>query len=539
MRLYKRRSETKLEEKINILEKEKQELTELLTRKNQDTEGISQAIIDLEEIGIAVKKNKEDNIVFSEASLKILGLSSETMKKEDFLNMVANEDRQAVRNFISENVENEKTASIEYKIIKLNQEREVRYISSKSIYLKKNKKGVFTIKDVTRQEKIKKELVRAKEKSEESDKVKNAFLTNISHEIRVPMNSIVGFAELINIGNISPDDRLKYIKIIKHQSNQLLKLIDDISEIAKFEAGEIKINKTSCNLNLLLNELFVYFNQQIKLLKKDQIEINLSIPDKKGINVYTDSGRLHQLLSNLLNNAVKYTEKGVIDLGYTQKDEKIEFFVKDTGIGLTKEEQKHIFDRFKKNEETLTRKYEGSGLGLTIARGIVKLLGGKIWIESESGKGSAFYFNIPFEQISDQNLSQIDEEYDIHKFNWKGKIMLVVEDDEVNFKFIEALLNENQTKVLRASNGLQAIELCKTINKIDMILMDIRMPQMDGYEATREIRKFNRTIPIIAQTAFASEEEKERCLEAGCNEQVAKPIDIEELLSKINKFLMP
>ncbi|NJK87175.1 MAG: response regulator [Bacteroidales bacterium] len=363
-------------------------------------------------------------------------------------------------------------------------------------------------------------------------------MTNISHEIRLPMNSIVGFAELINIGNISAESRKEYIRIIKQQSNQLLKFIDDISEFAKFESGAIKINKTPCNLNLLLNELLIYFNQQKKLQKKEHIELNVSIPDKKGIVIYTDTGRLHQLFSNILDNAIKFTEKGHVNFGYSEKDGKIEFFVKDTGIGLTKEEQKFVFDRFKTHEETITRKYEGGGLGLTIARGIAKLLGGKIWIDSEPGKGSAFYFNIPFEPAPDEKANLIEEEQVVNVYNWKGKIMLVVEDDEVNYKFIETVLSENQAKVLRAENGLQAIELCKTINRLDIILMDIKMPKMDGFEATRQIRKINKSIPIIAQTAYATEEDRDNCLAVGCNDQVAKPINIEELLLKINRLLM-
>lgn len=540
MRLYKRKPDKDKigsEEKIKLLEKEKKELSELVELKSK-LEIVARSVLEMEDIGTGMVNYKENTITLSETAKNILGLKTrnETIQTEDFLSIVSSEDKAGVKSILI-NTEKQKKQVFSYKIVKPDEDKEVCFISSKIIHLENPDVIIFSISDITKQEKIKKELTRAKEKAEESDKAKNIFLTNVSHEIRVPMNSIVGFAELINIGNISPDERKEYIKIIKNQSNHLLKFIDDISEIAKFEAGEIKLNKTACNLNLLLNELFVYFIQHRKQLKKDQVEIKLSIPEKKGVIISTDTGRLHQLLTNLLTNAFKYTEKGLVEFGYLNKEGKIEFFVKDTGVGLTKEEQKHIFDRFKISEETLTRKYEGSGLGLSIAKGIVKLLGGKIWIESEPGKGSSFYFNIPFEQVPEMETSSVEEENSLHKYNWKGKIMLVVEDDEVNFKFIEALLTENQAKVLRANNGLQAIELFKTITKIDIILMDIKMPQMDGFEATRQIKKINSSIPVIAQTAYASDEDKEKCFNAGCNDQVSKPIDIDELLSKINKLI--
>ena len=378
-------------------------------------------------------------------------------------------------------------------------------------------------------------MLRAKEKAEDSDKLKNIYLSNISREIRIPMNSIVGFSELLNIDSITPEEKIEYIKIIKLQSNLLLKLIDDIAEVARLEAGDVKISKSPCNLNLLLNELLGIASQHKMIHKKENLDLSLNIPDKKGIVTYTDSGRLQQVLTNLISNAIKFTEKGYIEFGYGEKENSIEFYVKDTGIGLNKDEQRQIFDRFKYDEEIITRKYEGSGLGLTIAKGIVRLLGGKIWIDSEPGQGTTIFFTIPLEEVPMENIEKaISEEHASFEFNWKGKVILVVEDDDVNFKFVETILLENQAQVLRANNGLQAVELCQSINKIDLILMDIKMPEMDGFEATRKIRSLNKQIPIIAQTAFALQEDREKCLEAGCDEHVTKPIDIKDLMLKIN-----
>lgn len=551
MQLYRKRSGIRqLEEKITILEKEKNELLDKIKTLKSFEEfpagdkEILNSVLKLTNIGFCLKLSDKNYLNISEIGCKILGLKQEerTITLNEFIGLVTPEDRPLINKLFTDSHTPAQTIVKDYRITNPLSEKETKSIVS--VFSFKPLEGqvsfLFTLMDVTSQEKARKDILRLKDKLEESDRLKNAFLSNISHEIRVPINSIVGFAELLNIGHINPDQKKEYLSIIKNQSSNLLKLIDDIAELAKFEAGEVKISKSPCNLNLLLNELLVSFSQQKKSQKKDHLQLKISVPDKKGLVTYTDSGRLHQLLSNLVTNAINYTEKGSVEFGYVLKeDRKIEFFVKDTGVGLSKEEQRYIFDRFSKTEETITRKYEGSGLGLSIARGIAKLLGGKIWIDSEPGKGSVFSFNIPFEELPGNNHEQlIDEDSVIKEYNWKDRLLLVVEDNDVNYKFIDALLSENNAKVIRANNGYQAIELCKSINKIDLILMDIKMPEMDGFQATREIRKFNKSIPIIAQTAFSSEDDRQKCLDAGCNDKVSKPIDIEELLRKINEYFI-
>jgi CheY-like chemotaxis protein len=243
-------------------------------------------------------------------------------------------------------------------------------------------------------------------------------------------------------------------------------------------------------------------------------------------------------MTNLIHNAVKFTAKGWIEIGYMPvADEKIEFYVRDTGIGLTRDLQKNIFSRFAE-EEVQGTKPESSGLGLTISRNLIKLLGGKIWVESEPGQGSTFFFTIPFEEVPEtyHELAP-EEEIEIPAYTWKDKVILIVEDDVVNFRFLEALLQDKAVQILHASNGLQAVELCRTISKIDLVLMDLKMPEMDGIEATRQIRTFNKKVPIIAQTAFVMESELTHCLEAGCDDHITKPIDIKEFLEKVDKFL--
>ncbi|MFO7657515.1 MAG: ATP-binding protein [Bacteroidales bacterium] len=550
MRFNKRKSE------LNILRNKVSELellnTQLLNKvhNNPEINKVSgwhnnkpDDIIEIENIGAAIFNSANETIGLSSIAQKYLGLKGNTpeIALDDFFNLISPDDRTAFQKVFEELADTDRTVNIEYKIIRSDQEREVKYIASKFRLIEKdgqNRLVLFTLVDITKHEKTRKELLRIKEKAEESEKFRNIFLSNISREIRIPMNSIMGFAELLTIGNIAPHDRDDYIKIIKHQSNLLFKLIDDISEIARFESGEVKVNKSVCNLNLLLNEILGTFNQQKKAYKKENLELRLNIPAGKGLLCFTDSGRLHQLLSNLIGNSIKFTEKGYVEFGYAKEDDKsIRFFVKDTGIGLTKDEQKQIFDRFKFHEETITKKYEGTGLGLTIAKGIVKLLGGRIWIESEPDRGTTMFFTIEYEEMPQDNILALSEnETTEHPVSWKDKLILVVEDDDINYKFIEAVLVGNQARVIRAHNGIQAIELCKSINKIELILMDIKMPEMDGFEATRQIKLLNRNIPIIAQTAFAMPEDRERCMRAGCDDHIVKPIEVENLLSKINKF---
>ncbi|MBN2214281.1 MAG: response regulator [Bacteroidales bacterium] len=541
----------KLRDQLDILERKNKDLEDKLaslhpgTFRDPSDPYILETAVNLEFLGTGLYEPGRNLVRLSSVALKMFGLGDENkeMILDNYLQLIPAEEKAAVVRSFHEVQGTGKSQLIDYRIIIQNQERDIRHVASHIKSLKTDigrELLLFTISDISRQEKTKRELLRAKEKTEDSDKLKNIYLSNISREIRIPMNSIVGFAELLNIESITPEEKNEYVKIIKLQSNLLLKLIDDISEVSRLEAGEVKINKSPCNLNLLLNELLGNSSQQKKIHKKEHLELKLNIPDKKGIVTYTDSGRLQQVLTNLISNAIKFTEKGYIEFGYTQKEQLIEFYVKDTGIGLNKDEQRQIFDRFKYDEETVTRKYEGSGLGLTIAKGIVRLLGGKIWIDSEPGKGTTIFFTIPLEEVPDENIEkEIINEHTPFEFNWKGKLILVVEDDDVNFKFIETILLENQAQVLRANNGLQAVELYRSINKIDLILMDIKMPEMDGFEATRRIKMLNKQIPIIAQTAFALDEDREKCLQAGCDEHVTKPIDIKDLMLKINHCLNP
>lgn len=400
---------------------------------------------------------------------------------------------------------------------------------------------LLAIKDITELTKQQKELSKTREKMEESDKLKTILLSNISHQIRTPLNSITGFSELLATEEPDIIKRKEYIEIIKRQSKRILNLIDNISEVSKLESGKINISKTVCNLDLMLNELLLGLNQQRTETRKEAVSLELLLPEKKSPEVLCDTGRLQQVLLNLVYYSLRYTQQGKIQFGY-QIDEisqKLEFFLHDTSDGLTKEEQKTVFDRFMVIDKSEAGKLEDPGLGLTIAREIVKALGGRIWVESEKEKGTSFFFQIPFE-VADEihHHDGMPEELLLTKpFNFANKVILIVDDEDVNAMFLEAVFQETGAQTIFAKNGIQAVDLLKSINKIDLVLMDLKMPLMNGIAATKEIRKFNKSVPIIAQTALASEEDKNECLSAGCNNVILKPIEVLELMQMVSENL--
>lgn len=410
-----------------------------------------------------------------------------------------------------------------------------------SYHASENEDLVLTciIRDITRESKQLRELQRNLEKAEESDRIKTIFLLNISHNIRTPMDSILGFAELLHLTKPGDKRRNEYIHTIKRQSQNLLQLIDDVSEIAKYESGTLTITKTPVNLNLLLNEVIRDIECIRSSVRKENVKILFTSPSAEGLTMFTDAGRLYQIFINLINHSLKYTTRGSIELGYLLPAEnRINFFVKDTSEDLDKNELKAMLEKYTKIPDGTTSRYDDeTRLNLTLARSIVKLLGGKLNFDYESSTGSTFNIILPFERPPQDKIEIPEEELVFHeKYKWRNKVILIVEDEQVNGIFLEALLQETGAQTLYAKNGRQAIDLCKSINKIDLILMDIRMPVMNGLKATQEIRKFNHSIPIIAQTALTLEEDREQCLLAGCNDTIIKPIEVEELLMMISRY---
>jgi PAS domain S-box-containing protein len=380
------------------------------------------------------------------------------------------------------------------------------------------------------------ELKTAKEKAEESDKLKSAFLANMSHEIRTPMNAILGFATLIRNRVLSDEKRRDYIDLINTNCRQLLHIITDIIDISKIEAGQISIFNKNFLLNKLMNDLYMNYKHQIEVLKKP-IEISF----KNGLKnedsaVFTDKVRVEQILTNLLSNALKFTDKGNIDMGYyVDRKRDLIFYVTDTGIGLTIEEQDVIFDRFRQVSSEFNRIYGGTGLGLSICKGLAERLGGRIWVESKLGKGSSFFFSMPYKPgIHMERPPEIDY---MNTYRWMDRTILIAEDEETNYNLLESVLAPTQAEILWAKTGLEAIEMCGSNTSIDLVLMDMKMPDLSGFEATKKIKAARSNLPVLAQTAYAMATDEESCLKAGCDDYIAKPLRIDDLLGKIDRLL--
>jgi PAS domain S-box-containing protein len=370
-------------------------------------------------------------------------------------------------------------------------------------------------RDVSDRIRFEEELIEAKEKAEESERLKTAFLANMSHEIRTPMNGILGFIAILSEPEISKDDKETYFDLVKKSGERLLTTINDIIEISKIEANQTRLSFSDENLKDIMSEHLAFFKPEAEA---KNITLKLSEKSEHYRVIRTDKNKLDSILSNLIKNAIKFTSGGNIEFGCHLKNRQLEFFVKDTGIGIAPERIKAIFNRFEQAELGINRGHEGTGLGLSISKAYAEMLGGNLWVKSEKGKGSTFFFTIEFNSAENEEV-----EKNIRETNCAGKI-LVVEDDEISYALVETLLSKENFQLLNAKNGQEAIVMAKEHPDIDLILMDMKMRVMDGYTATKEIRRFNKEIPIIAQTAFALEGDREKALEAGCNEYISKPV---------------
>ena len=386
--------------------------------------------------------------------------------------------------------------------------------------------------------KAEEELKTALEKSKESDRLKSTFLSTMSHELRTPLNAIIGFSEIIDV-NSQIDDILDFCKTINMSGTHLLGLVEDIFDISLIESGEVKIKKGVFNVNVLLNDI----EEIIKAKQNKENKQNIDIRFKhlnKDLQIYTDNRKLKQILINLLKNALKFTNKGYIECGYSEEvinnEPLMKFYVKDTGIGIQKDKQDIIFDIFRQEDESHTRKYEGAGIGLSVAYKLSKLLGGKMWVESEENIGTTFYFTLSYTKNTIPTAKQTDSLSDTPNTS-SYKTVLVVEDVESNYLYIEALLKSLKIKIIWAKTGNEGINFCKENPQIDLVLMDILLPEINGYEATKQIKKFRPKLPIIAQTAFAMYGDNEKAFEAGCDDYIAKPIKKQLLLDLIKKYL--
>ena len=377
-----------------------------------------------------------------------------------------------------------------------------------------------------------KELLIAKEKAEESERLKTAFLANMSHEIRTPMNGLLGFSQLLKKKTISDEEREEYLDLIDQEGKRLLNIISDIVDISKIDSNNVSIDIAPCNVNSLIDEL--YSKYSISTMDQNiTLNINKGLGDNDSV-IMTDSNRLVQILSNLIENALKFTREGIVEIGYSLSFNHLQFYVKDSGPGIKTEDQQLIFGRFNQSKQHQVHD-SGSGLGLSIAKGLTELLKGEIKVESKIGKGATFFVSIPYEQAvieTKQRIELKDESIDRSHFT-----ILIAEDEEMSFMYLEQCLSEFNCSILHAHDGKEAIEIFERDSSIDFIMLDINMPIMNGNEVLTYIRKVNKSIPIIAQTALAMSVEKEKILAAGFNDYVSKPTSREDLISIINKYL--
>ncbi len=381
---------------------------------------------------------------------------------------------------------------------------------------------------------INQSLLNAKDKAEEADRLKSAFLANMSHEIRTPLNGIIGYADLLRNPNKTPEKQIRYVDMIKNSGKQLLHIINDIIDISRIEAGTMKKYESVFDLNFILDEARQSFVAETKKRNKN-IEILFFKTFEKPLFIKSDEYKLRQIINNLIGNAIKFTNIGYIEYSYKIKNNFIDFYVKDTGIGIAPENHEHLFNRFNQTSSDIAHREGGTGLGLSISKGLVEILGGSIWFESVENQGSVFYFSIPF--LPDDLLNQSDNIIEHINFNWENKTILIVEDNIINAEYISELLSETNVKVHYENSGSQAIERCMSDKSIDLVLMDIRLPDLDGYETTQIIKQYRPELPVIAQTAHASDEHRQKCIDAGCNDFISKPIEHVALLNLLDKFL--
>lgn len=454
---------------------------------------------------------------------------------------------QAIRSYDQENklefqnkALRELSASLEEKVIERTRELQ----SVNSLLLEKQKEIIkqnneLEIHRNQLEDLVKKrtfELSIAKDKAEESNRLKAAFMENISHEIRTPMNGIIGFIDLLKSPEFDKEQQDEFLVIIENCSRQLMAIITDIVEISKLESTHVKPIIKPCILTDVRDNIVSMFHQTFSKNPNVEFKLNCKVED---IVCLTDEVKLKQILTNLISNAIKNTPSGFIELGCSViENEKIVYYVKDSGIGISKENQLLIFERFMQVDNTLTRQNGGTGLGLAITKAYIELLNGEIWLESSPGIGSTFFFSIPYNGLTDESKPKQDKkEEKSNKQDFEGITILIAEDTDINYQFLEIALKRNKFNILRAVNGKEAVDMCKTNQNIDIVLMDIKMPVLNGHDATKQILEFRSSLPIIAQTAYAFSDDKIKAFESGCIDYITKPLKVKQLLELIKKHL--
>lgn len=539
------------EEELKATNEELKFLNEEIQHRNVDLRKINDKLLDSEEKFRELAENTNDafllrdkhNILYINPSFeKVWGRSRREIfeTQHHFEKWVHPQDRGRFTKWDDFNAFSKiKSYSEQYRIIK--SDGSVRWLWSRIHPVFNSTGEIYRLAviatDITEQKDTEEALVRAKEKAMESDRLKSAFLANISHEIRTPMNGILGFIDLLNDTSLTKETRDQYVQIISKSSKQLLQIINDIIDISKIEANQLNIDIAECNINSTIKDVFLFYQNNKIHLERKSVELKMDLPlPNENAKIYTDESRVRQILMNLIDNALKFTNEGEIVAGYKVANKTIRFYVKDTGIGIPKEQHQLVFERFRQVDDSATRKFGGTGLGLSICEGLVRLLGGAISFESEVDKGSTFYVEIPYNPVK-QREPYPDTIVNLESPNWEGITILVVEDDYINFEYLNTVIEPSNATVIHAVSGEDAIRIFNSNKAIDLVLMDIRLPGINGYQAMKSIKEQNPQMPVIAQTAFAMAEDSQNCLEQGFDDYISKPINRQLLMKMINAHL--
>lgn len=503
-------------------------------RALMDSEEKNRLIMDHSMDAILLTKPDGSILSANRAACKLLGMTEDEICKAGRAGLIDPEDPRVLKILLQRDLSG--FAAGEMSFIRKDGTRLTAEMSS---VLFKNSKGEtfssMIVRDITERKKWERDLLIAKEKAELSDRLKSSFLANMSHEIRTPMNGILGFIDVLNSEELDEKSRHEYMEVVNLSGQRLLDTINDIVEISKIEAGEQEVRYSVVNIQEMIQYHFNFFRLQAK---QKGIELFSTLPAlSPTMLVESDKFKLGSILTNLIKNAIKFTAEGTIEIGHYVENDSLVFYVKDTGCGIPADKFDAVFERFVQADMSMSRPYEGSGLGLTIAKAYVNLLKGKIWLESEVGKGSTFYFSIPYIPYTEIE-KKAGVQIDLPTAYPGENTLLIAEDDDISYRYLEVIMQQKNVTLIRVNNGIDAIRVFKENPRIAAILMDIKMPEMDGIEATKEIRKFNKNVPIIAQTAYAFSGDEEKALQAGCNDYIAKPVNSANLFSVLNRYLI-
>lgn len=530
----------------NDLKKSNSELSsqkEFITRKHSESERFYEILVQSANDGISFY-DKDWNLKYANCAFySLIGLDQDkyNLLSEVQLEELIHQDDKEYHALRKQNLKINGIFETELRI--RHQEGHYVNLSTRSVSVKDDNGellGALTIsRDITRLKQVHEDLIKANIEAEASNRLKSSFLANISHEIRTPLNSVVGFSNLLLANDISNKVKEEYIENINHNSEKLLQIIGDIIDLSRLESSQIEITYEETSLSSIVNEII---EDSRKVIKRNEKSIILNVKNNFEDStdlIFTDRVWLKRVLNHLMDNAIKFTLDGSVEFSYMRENNDILFIIRDTGIGINKENLGRIFEEFRQEIDGHHRPFEGLGIGLTLAKEVVERMGGKIFVKSEKGIGSEFSFSIPYRPAGStgSKLRAINSDYLLSSINWSSRKCLLVDDNKDVLIYLNRILLDTGVTILTARSGFEAIEIVKSTPDIDVVLLDMQMPEMNGIEATKEIRKIRKNLPIIAQTAFIFEDDKDIILEAGCDACLIKPIRKDHLLTVMSSFV--